>query len=184
MEQNRGISFFWIGFIMAAVFSVFFYGSAHAAKNSLMIGFEDVVGTMNYYQTTARVDIQTAMLIYDPLLERDPKTGDLLPHLVTEWKTLNDTTWEFKLRPGVKFHNGNPLNAESIRFTIEDRILDPKQKSPLLPNWKWVKKVEVVNDLTFRIITDGPYPLVLQRLNFMFPWDAKWTKEMAAKNGE
>jgi peptide/nickel transport system substrate-binding protein len=184
MEQNRGISFFWIGFIMAAVFSVFFYGSAHAAKNSLMIGFEDVVGTMNYYQTTARVDIQTAMLIYDPLLERDPKTGDLLPHLVTEWKTLNDTTWEFKLRPGVKFHNGDPLNAESIRFTIEDRILDPKQKSPLLPNWKWVKKVEVVNDLTFRIITDGPYPLVLQRLNFMFPWDAKWTKEIVAKNGE
>ncbi len=169
MQQNRRMSCFWIGFIMAAVFLVFVCESAHAAKNSLMIGFEDVVGTMNYYQTTARVDIQTAMLIYDPLLERDPKTGNLLPHLVTEWKTLNDTTWEFKLRPGVKFHNGNPLNAECIRFTIEDRVLDPKQKSPLLPNWKWVKKVEVVDDLTFRIITDGPYPLVLQRLNFMFP---------------
>lgn len=101
-------------------------GSAEAAKNLLIVGFEDTVGTMNYYQTTARVDIQTAMMIYDPLLERDPKDGTLLPHLVTEWKIINDTTWEFKLRAGVKFHNGNPLNAECVRFTIEERILDPK----------------------------------------------------------
>jgi peptide/nickel transport system substrate-binding protein len=83
----------------------------------------------------------------------------------------------------VKFATGT-VECRYIRFTIEDRVLDPKQKSPLLPNWKWVKKVEVVDDLTFRIITDGPYPLVLQRLNFMFPWDPKWTKEMVAKNGE
>jgi ABC-type transport system substrate-binding protein len=122
MQQNKGISCFCIGFIVAAVFFVFICGSAHAAKNSLMIGFEDVVGTMNYYQTTARVDIQTAMLIYDPLLEREAKTGNLLPHLVTEWKTLNDTTWEFKLRPGVKFHNGS-ISGQACYFGIYEIVL-------------------------------------------------------------
>ncbi len=84
----------------------------------------------------------------------------------------------------MKFHSGNPLNAESIRFTIEDRVLDPAQKSPIAAGWKWVKKVEVKDDLTFRIITDGPYPTLLERLNVLFPYDPKWVKEMVAKNGE
>jgi peptide/nickel transport system substrate-binding protein len=184
MAQTSQRSRFWLSMFFAVALFLCLAGSVQAAKNHLVVGFEDTVGTMNYYQTTARVDIQTAMMIYDPLLERDPKDGSLHPHLVAEWKIINDTTWEFKLRPGVKFHNGNPLNAECIRFTIEDRILDPKQKSPLLTNWKWIKKVEVIDDLTFRLITDGPYPVVLQRLNFLFPIDPRWTKEMIAKNGE
>jgi peptide/nickel transport system substrate-binding protein len=181
INQSRRVQI--VAFFIIVLF-LLLVGSAQAAKNHLVVGFEDTVGTMNYYQTTARVDMQAAMMIYDPLLERNPKDGALLPHLVTEWKAVNDTTWEFKLRPGVKFHNGNPLNAECIRYTIEDRILDPARKSPLLTNWKWVKKVEVVNDLTFRLITDGPYPLVLQRLNLFFPQDSKWSKEMIAKHGE
>ena len=181
MKQERQL---WILSLVAAIALGSSVGSAQAAKNILTVGFEDTIATLNYYQTTARVDIQAGYLLYDPLLERDPKDGSLRPHLVTEWKTINDTTWEFKLRPGVKFHNGDPMNAECVRYTVEDRILDPKQKSPALPNWKWIKKVEVVDDLTFRFITDGPYPLVLQRLNVFFPMDPKWTKEMIAKGGE
>jgi peptide/nickel transport system substrate-binding protein len=157
---------------------------ATAGKDHLMVAMEDSVKTMDYYQTTQRIGVNVGYQIYDPLLKRDPKDGSLHPHLVTEWKNINDTTWEFKLRPGVKFHSGNPLNAESIRFTIEDRVLDPAQKSPNAAGWKWVKKVEVKDDLTFRIITDGPYPPLLERLNVLFPYDPKWVKEMVAKNGE
>jgi peptide/nickel transport system substrate-binding protein len=148
------------------------------------VAFEDSVKTMDYYQTTQRIGVNTGYMIYDPLLKRDPKDGSLYPHLVTEWKIINDTTWEFKLRPGIKFHSGNPLTSESIRFTIEDRILDPAQKAPTAAGWKWVKKVEVKDDLTFRILTDGPYPLILERFNVLFPYDPKWVKEIVAKNGE
>lgn len=157
---------------------------ALAGKDHLIIAWEDSIKTMDYYQTTQRLGVNVGYMIYDPLLERDPKDGSLHPHLVTEWKIINDTTWEFKLRPGVKFHSGNPLTAEAIRFTIEDRILDPAQKAPTAAGWKWVKKVEVKDDLTFRIITDGPYPLILERFNVLFPYDPKWVKEMVAKNGE
>jgi len=170
--------------LLIAALTLMVSGPVEAAKDHLVIGLEDVVPTMNYYQTTARVAIICAYLTWDPLVEREAATGKIKPHLVTSWKTVNDTTWEFKLRPGVKFHNGNPLNAECIRFTIEDRLLDPAQKSPVAAGWKWVKKVEVVDDLTFRIITEKPYPLVLERLNVLFPYDSKWTKEMVAKNGE
>jgi peptide/nickel transport system substrate-binding protein len=44
--------------------------------------------------------------LFDNLLYRDPETMKIVPHLVTSWKTIDDLTWEFKLRKDVKFHNG------------------------------------------------------------------------------
>ena len=49
--------------------------------------------------------------MYDRLVDRDPKTYKPIPMLATGWKIVNDTTWEFTLRQGVKFHNGEPFNA-------------------------------------------------------------------------
>lgn len=180
MKKIRWIMLFCLAALVIGISS----SPTLAGKDHLIVAFEDSIKTMHAYQTTQRIAINTGYLIYDPLLKRDPKDGSLHPHLVTEWKIVNDTTWEFKLRPGVKFHNGNPLTAEAVRFTIEDLILDPAQKSPTAPGWKWVKKVEVKDDLTFRVITDGPYPLILERFNVLFPLDPKWIKEMVAKNGE
>src|SRR5216684_8753653 len=50
--------------------------------------------------------------MYDRLLDRDAKTFKPKPMLATSWKVINDTTWEFTLRKGVKFHNGEPFTAE------------------------------------------------------------------------
>ena len=68
--------------------------------------------------------------IYDRLLDRDAKTFKPKPMLATSWKIVNDTTWEFKLRKGVKFHNGEPFTAASVKATI-DYALDPGQQVPL-----------------------------------------------------
>ena len=64
-----------------------------------------------------------------------------------------------------------------MRFTVEDRILDPAQKSPLKVQFKWIDRVEVVDDLTFRIHTKAPFPLVLQKLNTLFIYDPAYTRE-------
>src|SRR5215470_7184991 len=89
--------------------------------------------------------------IYDRLLDRDAKTFKPKPMLATEWKVVNDTTWEFTLRRGVKFHNGEPFNATSVKATM-DYIKDPANKSHYLPGWARVKDVQVVNDYTVRFI--------------------------------
>lgn len=99
--------------------------------------------------------------IYEPLVTQD-KTG-YHGLLATEWKTLNETTWQFKLRAGVKFHNGDPFTADDVKFTF-DRALDPATKNPTRANLTAIKKVEVVDSLTVNFITDGPYPLLLYRL--------------------
>ena len=97
--------------------------------------------------------------IYDRLLDRDSKTFKPKPMLATEWKIVNDTTWEFKLRRGVKFHNGEPFTAASVKATI-DFALDPATKSHFASAGYWglVKEVVVVDDYTVRFVTKQPWP--------------------------
>jgi peptide/nickel transport system substrate-binding protein len=97
--------------------------------------------------------------IYDRLLDRDPKTFRPTPMLATAWKVVNDTTWEFTLRQGVKFHNGEPFTAHAVKATI-DYALDPATKShyAAAAYWRPVKEVQVVNDHTVRFVTDKPWP--------------------------
>ena len=70
-----------------------------------------------------------AYLTFDPILERDSKTGELRPHLATSWKVIDDVTWEFKLRQDVKFQNGNPFDAESVRYTVMERTREMESKN-------------------------------------------------------
>src|SRR5437867_524498 len=95
--------------------------------------------------------------IYDRMLDRDAKTLKPRPMLATGWKIVNDTTWEFALRQGVKFHNGEPFNAHSVKATLE-YALDPATKSHYAASayWKPVKEVQIVNDYTVRLVTERP----------------------------
>lgn len=147
-------------------------------KDTLVVGHYERFTTLDHYQSTLRSTIQFGYMVWDALVTRNPDTGEIIPGLARSWKTIDPLTWEFKIQPGVKFHNGNPCNAEAVRYTIEDRILDPKQKSPQFGNFKWVKKVEVIDDVTFRIITYEPYPIVLERLNTLFVYDPVYCKEV------
>ena len=103
--------------------------------------------------------------IYDRLLDRDAKTLKPKPMLATGWKLINDTTWEFTLRQGVKFHNGEPFNAQSVKATF-DYMLNPETKSHYntAAYWKPVKEVQIVNDYTVRIVTEKPYPSVIDHV--------------------
>ncbi len=97
--------------------------------------------------------------IYDRLLDRDAKTFKPKPMLAESWRIVNDTTWEFKLRKGVKFHNGEPFTAASVKATI-DYALDPVNKSHFVAAayWGLVKEVQVVDDHTVRFLTKQPWP--------------------------
>ena len=57
--------------------------------------------------------------ITEPLVERDPATGELEPLLSTGWRQTSPTTWTFDIRSGVTFHDGRPFTAEDAAFTID-----------------------------------------------------------------
>jgi peptide/nickel transport system substrate-binding protein len=100
--------------------------------------------------------------IYDRLLDRDAKTLQPKPMLATAWKVVNETTWEFALRRNVKFHNGEPFTAHSVKATME-YLKDPAHKTHYAAYWKQVKEVQIADDHTVRFITDGPWPSLIDR---------------------
>jgi peptide/nickel transport system substrate-binding protein len=101
--------------------------------------------------------------VFDHLAARDLKSGKVGPSLAVSWKNLDDTTWEVKLRQGVKFHDGSPFTAKDVKATF-DRVLDPEKKLTARGNHLKIKAVEVVDDHTVRFKTDGPYPLFVERM--------------------
>ena len=101
--------------------------------------------------------------IFDTLVMRDPAM-QLVPGLALSWRAVDDTTWEFKLRPGVSFTNGEPFDAAAVKFTL-DRVLDPAAKSPTASYIKTITAVEVPDPMTVRIHTRGPDPLLPTRMS-------------------
>lgn len=107
---------------------------------------------------TNNVNIQ----MYDSLLMRDAE-GELFPGLAKSYENLDDNTWEFELREGVTFHNGEPFTAEAVKFTL-DRILDPENSSPQFSHISAIEEVRVVDDFTVQIITSKPFPTLPSQL--------------------
>jgi peptide/nickel transport system substrate-binding protein len=102
--------------------------------------------------------------IYDRLVDRDPKTYKPIPMLATSWKVVDNTTWEFSLRTGVKFHNGEPFDAQSVKATV-DYIRDPANKTHYAPLWAFIKEVQIVDPYTVRFITEKPWPGLIDRIS-------------------
>ena len=100
--------------------------------------------------------------MFDSLVGRDGENR-IVPQLAESWKLLDDLTWQLRLRRGVVFHNGEPFNAEAVRFTVQ-RVLDPNQKSPNRANIAEIAEVQVLDDWTVNIVTRQPYAALLNRL--------------------
>ena len=118
-----------------------------------------------------------SLIGYDPeLLRRDPPEYKLIPHLAESYSTDDRIVWTFNLRRGIKFHTGNEMQADDVKFSIErvarwEEYIDPEATgSP--PNIRSVvpviERVEIVDDYTVRIHgRDGkPQLLMLDTLSF------------------
>ena len=102
--------------------------------------------------------------IFDGLVDRD-SAGKIVPALATEWKVIQPTVWEFKLRRGVTFSNGEPWNSRAAKASI-DRLVSTanwgtKRQNPL---WRNLDRGEVIDDYTVRLITKAPMGAILSNL--------------------
>jgi peptide/nickel transport system substrate-binding protein len=137
---------------------------APADKRNLVIATAGDISKLDPQMSTSSNDIYVSFNIFDNLLTRDPDLN-LQPQLATEYQALNDTTWEFKLRPNVKFHNGDPLTSGDVKFTI-DRTYDPEAKTLVRTVFTTIDHIETPDELTVRFVTKKPDPLLPARLAF------------------
>jgi peptide/nickel transport system substrate-binding protein len=118
--------------------------------------------TLDPQVTSSSAVWSVTLNIYDTLLTRD-RTGKLQSALALSYRPLNDTTWQVTLRPGVKFHNGEPFDANAVKFSIE-RALDRTVKSVFASSLDTIARVDVVDPLTVNIVTKAPDPILPSRL--------------------
>ena len=142
-------------------------GPVRAAEpDTIVMALERDQDNMDPHMHFQRVGIIMNINMYDSLLHKNTRL-EYEPSLATAWKALDETTWEFQLRQGVKFHNGDPFTAEDVKFSF-DRVLDPATKSPQYGNIRAIKEVKIVDSQTVHLVTDKPFPLLLERVVF-FP---------------
>ncbi len=110
--------------------------------------------------------------VFDTLIN-ELGEADLQPNLAESWKLVDDTTWEFKLRPGVVFSDGTPLTSDDIVFTFGRVPTVSNSPGLFTPYVKLVKSFETPDALTVRMKTEKPYPFL--------PRDVCWVQILSRK---
>jgi peptide/nickel transport system substrate-binding protein len=138
-----------------------------AMKTTVTVALTTDATTLDPARPTVTNDTVIANYFYDYLLWRTVD-GKLAPRLAESWRNVNETTWEFKLRKGVKFHNGEALTADAVKFTY-DRVLNPDNKIPGRGQISTIQEVKVIDALTVHFITKAPDPTLASATTFRQP---------------
>ncbi|WP_291295649.1 ABC transporter substrate-binding protein [Elioraea sp.] len=155
------------GFLAATAALALPLAAAPAAAQDLRIGVRAGPEAIDPHFMALGNHAAALKNIFDPLVWVDANL-QVQPGLALSWTAINDTTWEFKLRPGVKFHDGTPFTAADVKFSIE-RI--PGAAGPdggLVIYTRSIVGVDVVDDLTVRIRTNVPNAALPQDMTRMF----------------
>jgi peptide/nickel transport system substrate-binding protein len=107
-----------------------------------------------------------ALHVFSRLVERDARLRPI-PGLALSWTPVGERIWEFKLRPGVKWHDGRDFTADDVAFTIGRVPTVPNSPGSLAGYVRPVTQVEVVDPLTVRLHTAGPHPSLPNDLTFI-----------------
>lgn len=110
--------------------------------------------------------------IYEPLVRYD-RTLKLEPALATEWKQVEPTVWRFTIRPGVKFHDGSPLTAEDVAFTI---MRGKAEGSAMVPTLSLVKEAVAVEPMVAELRLTRPSATLLNDLAFVLIMSKSWAE--------
>jgi len=134
---------------------------------TLKIGLPMAPTTLDSPFTLDSATIGIVERIVEKLVRYNPKTIELEPALAERWEISPDgLVYTFYLRKGVKFHDGTPFNATSVKFNIE-RVLDPATKAAYSFYLAMIKSVDVVDDYTVKITLKYPHAPFLGRMAVM-----------------
>jgi peptide/nickel transport system substrate-binding protein len=133
-------------------------------KRELIVAQGGDISKLDPHFSTSSNDIRVSFNIFDNLTSRHPD-GKLFPGLATEWARTAPTTWQFKLRQGVRWHDGDPFTSADAKFSIE-RTYDPAAKTLVATVFTTIDRIEAPDPSTLIIHTKKTDPLLPARLGF------------------
>ena len=152
--------------IFAAMLVSAFTWSAGAAAQEVRIGLASEPTAMDPHFHNLSPNNSLLSHIFEALVDQDERQR-LVPGLAESWKTIDATTWEFKLRKNVKFHDGTPFTADDVVFTFE-RAPNVEGSPSSFGTYTKGKTVTKVDDHTIHIKTAEPYPLMPNDVSTVF----------------
>jgi peptide/nickel transport system substrate-binding protein len=133
--------------------AVLLVGAAAPQSRPLVLAVATEPSTLDGQAVIDRNSRVASGNIFESLLDRD-RNGQIVPWLAESYRAVNDNTWRFRLRKGVKFHNGEPFNAEAAAFSV-NRIVDKKFKTQRASYIENISGAKVVDPDTVDVLTDG-----------------------------
>lgn len=139
---------------------------ASTEDQKLKVAFDQGIDSLNPYGS-ANGEPSTVLAsrqIYDTLVINDD--GELKPSLAEDWEQPDPTTWIFNIKEGVTFHDGSPLTAEDVKYSLEQQV--NSEDSPLSVLWLEFDSVEATDEHTITIKTKKPMGTMLSNLTLLF----------------
>jgi peptide/nickel transport system substrate-binding protein len=140
-------------------------GGAHAQE--LRVGLGADVTSMDPHFVNLFPNNNIAEHVFEKLITLDADSR-LIPGLAESWKAVDATTWEFRLRKGVKFHDGSDFTAEDVAFSIDRVGKIPNSPGPFTVYTKSIKEVQIVDPYTIRFKTATVYPILPNDLSTIY----------------
>jgi peptide/nickel transport system substrate-binding protein len=155
--------------------------SANKKNDTLGMAYDQAPESVDPYFHNVRIGVIIAANVWDTLLYRDPVTHEYKGQLAKSWKQIDDRTLEFDLREGIKFHNGEEFDADSVVYTL-NFVADPANKAVTQQNVQWIQKVEKLGKYKVRVISKEPFPAAKDYLaTTLAIHPAKYYKEVGPK---
>jgi peptide/nickel transport system substrate-binding protein len=137
--------------------------SLPALAQELRIGYGAAVTSMDPHFHALTPNMALHQHVFGSLVARDAQFR-LEPDIAVSWQAIDDTTWEFKLRPGVQFHDGTPLTADDVVFSIERVATIQNSPGAFTLYTRQITALEVVDPLTVRMKSRSIFPLMPNQL--------------------
>jgi peptide/nickel transport system substrate-binding protein len=152
------------------------------SADTLRVVMRDALPNIDPYYNNLRTGVVMQHQGWDTLVYRNPDTFKIEPLLATEWKFVDATTLDFTLRPGVKFHDGSPVTADDVVYTL-NIASDPASKVSTPANYNWIEKAEKTGDLSVRVKLRRATPAALEYFALVIPIYPKAYRERVGAEG-
>lgn len=154
----------------AAVAALGLAMAAPGAAETLRVGLGTDAATMDPHAVNIGATTLVLRQIYEPLVGRSP-SFEREPALAVEWSNPEPTRWLFRLRPGVRFHDGSPFDADDVVFSL-GRSREGISDFRLFTST--VAEIRKLDPLTVEIVTSGIDPVLPDKLSRVFIMDREW----------
>ena len=147
-----------MGLMAASAIGMRAASAAPTKGGTITIAWVEALDTLDPHMTSSAGSIKIINNVFNGLLkvEYDGKKVSFVPDLSEKWEMPDEKTHIFKIRPGVKFHNGDPCDAEAVKWSLE-RVKSPELKSPHAWKFELLEGIDIVDPLTIRMRFKKPY---------------------------